>query len=299
VDKFSEEAIEEAAAVLKASGTHSLQVHDATPLAQLLYCMSVFKNDRRYSLYAINSIMNLDPPMVNRLAKQVEEEPVLTAEARDLIKSSAVGAAAIKKKKVICFCIDRTWNPIREVCISSICTIIRDHVNEDDVVCMFGLGTGWLIRGQAKLNGGQALIRQVEAAKEVKGKCQLYRGMLDTLGHLADQPADVSKWLVVLTDLVDLEGSNPKFRYNGVKSAVGNMPNDSTLAVIDTSSISGWEPGDQRWPVFKSNMRDFVEEATSRGHGGHLLVASDLEALAAKFQEVGAMMAEADLGEHL
>jgi hypothetical protein len=261
--------------------------------------MSVFKNDNRYSLYALNSIMNLDPPMVSRLARQVEQEPVLTAEARDLIKSSALTATAAKKKKIICFCIDRTWNPILEVCISSICTIIRDHVNDGDVVCMFGLGTGWLIHDQAKVDGGHLLTRKVEAAKEVKGKCQLYRGMLDTLGHLSGQPADVSKWLVVLTDLVDLEGSNPKFRYNEVKSAVGGMTGDSTLAVIDTSAISGWEPGDKRWPAFKGNMKSFVEEAASNGHGGHLLVASDLVALAAKFQEVGAMMAEADLGEHL
>lgn len=299
VDKFSEEAIEQAAAVLKASGTHSLQVYDGTPLAQLLYSMSVFKNDNRYSLFALNSIMNLDPALVSRLAKQVEQESVLTAEARDLIKSSALTATAIKKKKVICFCIDRTWNPILEVCINSICTIIKDHVSEDDVVCMYGLGTGWLIHGQAKLKGGQALIRQVEAAKEVKGKCNLYKGMLETLGHLSGQGADVSKWLVVLTDLVDLEGKNPKFRYNAVKGAVGSMMKDSTLAVIDTSAISGWEPGDNRWPAFKSNMKDFVGEATSNGHGGHLLVATDLNALAAKFQEVGAMMAEADLGEHL
>jgi hypothetical protein len=299
LDKFSEEAIEEAAAMLKASDTQNLQVCDGTSLAQLLYCMSVFKNDNRYSLYALNSIMNLDPPMVSRLARQVEQEPVLTAEARDLIKSSALTATAAKKKKIICFCIDRTWNPILEVCISSICTIIRDHVNDGDVVCMFGLGTGWLIHDQAKVDGGHLLKRKVEAAKEVKGKCQLYRGMLDTLGHLSGQPADVSKWLVVLTDLVDLEGSNPKFRYNEVKSAVGGMTGDSTLAVIDTSAISGWEPGDKRWPAFKGNMKSFVEEAASNGHGGHLLVASDLVALAAKFQEVGAMMAEADLGEHL
>merc|ERR1712228_1171103 len=88
------------------------------------------------------------------------------------------------KRKFMCFCIDRTWTPILEVCINSICTIIKEHTNEDDVVCMFGLGTGWLIREQAKLKGGQALIRQVEAAHEVKGKCHLYKGMLETLGQL-------------------------------------------------------------------------------------------------------------------
>ena len=102
-----------------------------------------------------------------------------------------------------------------------------------------------------------------------------------------------------LTDLVDLDGSSPAFWYSGVKGAVGCMTKDSALAVIDTFAISGWGPGDKRRLAFKSNMGDFVEEATSNGHGGHLLVASDLEALAAKFQEVGAMMAEADLGEHL
>jgi len=300
VDKFAEQAVDEAAALLKvlSASTSTVQVADATPLAQLSYCLSIFNNDNRYSLWALNSIMNLDAPMVNRLAKQVEEESILTAEARDIMQNSCLRAPS--KRKLMCFCIDRTWTPILEVCINSICAIIKEHTNEDDVVCMFGLGTGWLIRGQKKsTDGGNSLLARVRAAEEVKGKCQLYKGMLDTLSNLAAQPADMNKWLVVLTDLVDLEGSNPKYRYSAVRDAIRTMPKDSRLAVIDTSHISGWEPQDQRWPVFRSNMQEFSSQAAAAGHGGHLLVADDLQALKAKFAEVGVMMAEADLGEHL
>jgi len=299
VDKFSEQAVGEAAAVLKAlsADTSTMQVADAIPLAQLCYCLSIFSNDNRYSLWALNSIMNLDIPLVSRLAKQVEKEPTLTAEAQVIMQRTCGRVAS--KRKFMCFCIDRTWTPILEVCISSICTIIEEHTNEDDVVCMFGLGTGWLIRQQNKGQNGSELLARVRAAEEVKGKCHLYQGMLDTLGNLAAQPADVSKWLVVLTDLVDLEGSNPKYRYSAVRDAVMNMPKDSKLAVIDTSHISGWEPQDRRWPAFRSNMHDFTAHAASAGHGGHLLVANDLQALKARFAEVGVMMAEADLGEHL
>ena len=50
---------------------------------------------------------------------------------------------------------------------------------------------------------------------------------------------------------------------------------------------------DRRWPAFRSNMHDFTAQAASAGHGGHLLVANDLQALKARFAEVGVMMAEA------
>merc|ERR1719343_2009027 len=133
VDKFAEEAVGEAAAVLKAlsASTSALQVADATPLAQLCYCLSIFSNDNRYSMWALNSIMNLDIPMVNRLSKQVEEEAILTAEARGIMQNALMKGAS--KRKFMCFCIDRTWTPILEVCINSICTIIKEHTNEDDV----------------------------------------------------------------------------------------------------------------------------------------------------------------------
>jgi len=304
VDNFAEEASVEACSMLKGLAAEGvrLQVGDSTGLAQLCYCMSIFQNDNRYSMWALNSIPNLDAPLVNRLGKQILDEPALGEEVKELVLASQLmaKAAAPKKSKMICFCIDRTWNPILEVCINSIKTIIKDHCDKDDTVCMWGLGTGWVIPDKKKgSDDGESLCRSVQAAYQVTGKCHLYSGMLDTMCHLSKQEDDVNRWLVVLTDLVDLEGQNPKFRNSGVRQAIKGMPAGSTLAVIDTSAISGWKPEDQRWPAFRSNMNDFVDEAVGAGHGGHLLVASDLNALAAKFEEVGELMAEADLGENL
>jgi hypothetical protein len=255
--------------------------------------------DSCYILWALNNILNLDKALVGRLAKQIQGDERVNQEAEALVRLS-IKDTTPTRRKVICFCIDRTWTPILEVCIKSIKTIIADHVGPNDDVCMWGLGDGWLIRDTKKGNdGGIELLKKVDAAHRCQGKCMLYRGMLSTTEHLQHIEEDVSRWLVVLTDLVDLEGKNPKFRNSAVKQAVHNLPSGSTLAVIDTSAISGWEPQDQRWPAFKSNMREFVDEAGKAGSQGHLLVASDLEQLAAKFQEVGELMAEADLGEHL
>ena len=72
VDRFAEEASTEACSMLKGSAAEGvrLQVGESTSPAQPCYCLFVFQNDNRHSVWALSSIHKADAPLVDRPAKQ-------------------------------------------------------------------------------------------------------------------------------------------------------------------------------------------------------------------------------------
>jgi hypothetical protein len=206
------------------------------------------------------------------------------------------------RAKVIIFLIDRTWTPILEVAIQAILAIFTEHVGNADTVGLYSLGESWLVRPTLKGGNENKLAEDFKNAERVSGKCMLYRSMRETLETLITtrRNENLNRWLVVLTDLVDLEKMD-LFTSQAV-SLSQYMQNQSTgkytVAVIDSSSISGWEPEHKRWPMFRSNMEAYMGALKKGGKVGHHLVAGNLDELSQKFQEVAELMAE-DLAEDL
>jgi len=99
------------------------------------------------------------------------------------------------------FLVDRTWQPILNTCINAVSMVFEDYMKSRDRFGMYGLGDGWIVP-----LGMKGLIdpRDIESAKVCVGTCILYTSMLDCLKVLSAAKG-YSKWLVVLSDTVDLE----------------------------------------------------------------------------------------------
>ena len=99
------------------------------------------------------------------------------------------------------FLVDRTWQPILDTCINSVSMIFSDHMNTSDRFGMYGLGDGWIVPLAVK---DSIDSNNIKSAKVCVGTCVLYKSMLDCLKVLS-AVKDASRWLVVLSDTVDLE----------------------------------------------------------------------------------------------
>ena len=99
------------------------------------------------------------------------------------------------------FLVDRTWQPILNTCINAVSMVFEDYMKSRDRFGMYGLGDGWIVPLDRR---GSIDPRDIESAKVCVGTCILYKSMLDCLKVLSAAKG-CSKWLVVLSDTVDLE----------------------------------------------------------------------------------------------
>lgn len=104
---------------------------------------------------------------------------------------------------------------------------------------------------------------------------------------------------VVPQGLAEKAADFQRKRVEDVKERIRACGSSLTLAVVDSSRISGWDPSSEKWPVFRSNLELFMRCCVAAGGAGHHLEADDLEGLQARFEEIGAMMADPGLDEHL
>jgi len=205
-------------------------------------------------------------------------------------------AAMHQQKKAVVFLIDRTWEPMLEACINATAMVFNDHLDSDDQVAMYSLGYGWIFPMQAKGTGAHAdgLHAKVLAAKECKGSCILYESMQKVLapsgafGKLMNDKS-YSAWLIVLTDLVDLKNapSAPK-----VRALIKTMSAASgfNLAIIDSQTISGYEPRNQRWPEWRANCKRMVDEVAASGNKSYHIEANSAAEITSAFQRVASLM---------
>mmetsp|Transcript_35269 Transcript_35269/g.85940 ORF Transcript_35269/g.85940 Transcript_35269/m.85940 type:complete len:934 (-) Transcript_35269:79-2880(-) len=183
--------------------------------------------------------------------------------------------------KVVIFLVDRTWGPIVQVAFDSISMVFDKHLSSRDIFALYGLGDGFLIHPTPK---GQVPRESIQANAKLSGSCRLSASMLDALNTLQRYP-NLDKWLVVLTDTVDLD---PNYLNNAatVTHAMTQL-SSVNLALVNSEKISGWEPRNPKWPSFRENVRKFVGTA---GTTGHLLPADNAEAVGAAFERVAALM---------
>jgi len=64
-----------------------------------------------------------------------------------------------------------------------------------------------------------------------------------------------------------------------------------SMAFIDSSKISGWEPNNPSWPTFRQNVETFDQSATSlHGNDFYYFEAENTAGIAQQFQEVATLM---------
>jgi hypothetical protein len=129
----------------------------------------------------------------------------------------------------------------------------------------------WIFPITRKGDNPTGLYNKILAAKESKGSCVLYQSMAKVLApkQLGSYITDPKKscWLIVLTDLVDL--SDRSKSHDSVSDLIKTMcaATDFNLAIIDSQTISGYEPNNERWPEWRNNVKRMVDDVAASGNG--------------------------------
>ena len=175
--------------------------------------LAKINDDKKYLLWAIENLPNLENNLLVHLGldakRDVSEEEIARIDKiMDGVPNWFSGEPPPpgSAEKLIVFVIDRTWLPILSVCISSIKSIFQKYVDEKDRVGLYSLGEGWIFQPNVKTGHEESMASDIVAAEKMGGECVLYNSMREALDCLQAGSSRYSKWLVVLTDLVDLEG---------------------------------------------------------------------------------------------
>mmetsp|Transcript_50387 Transcript_50387/g.132639 ORF Transcript_50387/g.132639 Transcript_50387/m.132639 type:complete len:216 (-) Transcript_50387:267-914(-) len=202
-------------------------------------------------------------------------------------------------RKAVVFLIDRTWKPILKACIDATATVFQDHMNDVDQAAMYSMGEGWIIPMVTKGTDPAGIYRKIKAAEENRGRCALYKSMYDVLGLGATaspfgqmlNDSSVSCWLIVLTDLVDLT-TKVRDVQGDINALVRTMSNASqfNLAIIDSQTISGYEPRHARWPEWRSNVTRMVDGVGGSGNKSYHIAAHSAQEIQEAFARVATLM---------
>ena len=115
--------------------------------------------------------------------------------------------------------------------------------------------------------------------------------MATVLDDIAKQDSGQSKWLIVLTDLVDLRSNQPSASSRRARELLQKMNRLQNLnvAIIDSETISGYEPSNPMWPTWRANASMLTGQLSGSNKGYHLK-ADNAEAIRAAFARVASMM---------
>ena len=191
------------------------------------------------------------------------------------------------------FVIDRTWTPILQTAIDATAMVFAERLDEEDEVALYSLGQRFLIP-PTKKGGPEAsrrLLAQIKDSNQSEGSCLLYESMANVLDSLAKVDKGKSKWLIVLTDLVDLRTTDTAKCSAAARALLGKMHRMENLnvAIIDSEAISGYEPSHAMWPTWRANARMLSSELQGTNKGYHL-TADNEQAIRAAFERVASMM---------
>ena len=100
------------------------------------------------------------------------------------------------------------------------------------MIGLYSLGGGWIFTPQLKHGNEQALLSKIAGANEVTGYPNLNSSLLECLAELQNIPSYVGRWLVTLSDTVDLE--------YGARNSMHN-PNCNKLLLVLASNTSSQE----------------------------------------------------------
>lgn len=179
-----------------------------------------------------------------------------------------------------------------QAAINATAMVFEERLEEDDVMALYSLGESYLIQPTRKGGREAELLQRIKASNKPGGDCRLYSSMSEALDGMKQQDPAYSKWLIVLTDLVDLSKRGNKSASSAAARDVlakMNCLENLNLAIIDSEVISGWEPTNVMWPTFRSNAKMLVEQLSGSNKGYHLK-ADNENAIREAFARVASMM---------
>ena len=99
--------------------------------------------------------------------------------------------------------------PYMQAAINATAMVFEERLEADDVMALYSLGETFLIEPTRKGGREAELLRVIKGSNQPGGECKLYSSMSQALKGMAKQDPAYSKWLIVLTDLVDLSARDP------------------------------------------------------------------------------------------
>jgi len=163
------------------------------------------------------------------------------------------------------------------------------------------LGTGWIFEPTIKETKSDALLEMIKASAVRQGKSLLYSDIEKVLKVLGGISSSYSKWLIVLSDLVDLERKSEAEAKAAVqKTLVPQIQKleGFNLVIIDASRIGRWKPEHPMWPTWEKNSKDLTDAAQAvGGNRGFNIGADNPDAISEAFERVAALMQSGGVSE--
>ena len=138
------------------------------------------------------------------------------------------------------------------------------------------------------------LLEQIKKSAVRQGKSLLYSDTEKVLAALAKVDDSYSKWLILLSDLVDLENKSEADATGVVSKKLIPQIQSLTgfnLVIIDASRIGRWKPEHPMWPTWEKNSKELTDAAQNTpGSRGFNIAADNPDAISEAFERVAALM---------
>ncbi|KAL1523443.1 hypothetical protein AB1Y20_018383 [Prymnesium parvum] len=199
-----------------------------------------------------------------------------------------------RQPMAITFLVDRTYDTFLKTVVNAVQNVYEEHIEEEDMVGYWGLGTGWIFEMTRKEEKSAELLTQIKDSAVRQGKSLLYSDAEKVLNALTKVDQSYSKWLIILSDLVDLENKNEADSTAVVtKKLIPQIKGISgfNLVIIDASRIGRWKPEHPMWPTWEKNSKELTDAAQSTsGSRGFNISADNPDAISEAFERVAALM---------
>jgi len=199
-----------------------------------------------------------------------------------------------RQPMAVTFLVDRTYESFLQTVVNAVQSVYEEHLEEEDKVGYWGLGTGWIFEMTRKEEKDAELLAQIKGSAVKQGKPLLYQDTEKVLDALGKEDASYSKWLIVLSDLVDLVNKTEADSTGVVKNKL--IPqiqrlSGFNLVIIDASRIGRWKPEHPMWPTWEKNSKDLTDAAQATpGSRGFNIAADNPDAISEAFERVAALM---------
>lgn len=194
----------------------------------------------------------------------------------------------------VTFLVDRTWEAFLKTVVEAVERVYVDHLEEEDLVGYWGLGTGWIFEMTRKGDKYDELLDMIQNSAEKSGLSHLYDNIGKVLAALSKVDDTYSKWLIVLTDLVDLNNQNESDARRVVtKQLIPQLKKIKSfnLVIIDASRIGRWKPEHPMWPHWEEHSKELTKAAQNTpGCRGFNIGADNTDAISEAFERVAALM---------
>ncbi|KAL3921576.1 MAG: hypothetical protein SGPRY_004857 [Prymnesium sp.] len=199
-----------------------------------------------------------------------------------------------RQRVAVTFLVDRKYDSSVGTVVSAVQGVYEEQLEADDLVGYWGLGTGWIFEMARKDQKGEEMLSLIKGSAVQQGESLLYSDLEKVLAALASVDAAYSKWLVVVSDLVDEENKTEAESVRVVQKQlipqIKSIP-ALNLVLIDASRIGLWKSELPMWPTWERNAKELTDAAqNTAGSRGYLIGADNPDAITEAFEQVAALM---------